>query len=101
MATQVLELFINLILDGLEHFFNTILYPSKKYIGNAIFISLGFFIFSVIGFVAGFVVFVDWYEALTATLILGIIYTASSISKSQVDGFIKSAKATGKKLKRK
>ena len=84
MLNRILDSFIGLVVDGLEDFFSVISYPTKEYIRTALFIACGFFVFSVAGFVLGYVVFVDWYEALTAVIILGLIYLTSFISEAQV-----------------
>lgn len=98
MFYEILDTCINAIVSGLEDFFNVITYPSRKYIKTAIFIAIGFLALSVAGLLLEVFLFVQWYEALTAVIILIIIYFVSDISSKQVQSaankmMIKTSKA--------
>ena len=84
MFYEVLDKCIEAIIDGLEDFFNVFTYPSRKYIKTAIFISLGFLFISIISIPFEVFVFVNWYEAITAVVLLAIIYFVSDITGKQV-----------------
>lgn len=84
MFMEILESCISAIVEGLEDFFNIITYPSRKYIKTAIFIACGFLVVSVAGLGLGMFIFVQWYEALTAIIILTIIYYVSDLTTKQV-----------------
>lgn len=84
MFGEILDTVISAIIEGLEDFFNVITYPSRKYIKTAIFIACGFLAMSIVGLLAGMFLFVQWYEALTAIIILTIIYFVSDITSKQV-----------------
>lgn len=117
MFSEILDTIISTIVDGLENFFNVVTYPTRSYIKTAIFINCGFLVFSVAGLLFGYPVFVDYYEVLTAMVLLLVIYFVSDISSKQVvevsslmkqktTKFIKSAKSqmksgTSKKKKKK
>lgn len=84
MFNEVLNTCISAIVDGLEGFFDVVTYPSRKYIKTALFIACGFLAMSLVGLLLDFVLFVNYYEAITAIIILLIIYFVSDISASQV-----------------
>lgn len=84
MFDEVLDTCISAVVEGLEDFFNIVTYPSRKYIKSAIFIACGFFGFSIVGYLLQWFLFVNWYEALTAIIILAIIYFVSDLSLNQV-----------------
>lgn len=84
MFYEILDTCINAIVDGLEDFFNVITYPSRKYIKTAIFVAIAFLAMSLAGLYLEMFIFVQWYEALTAVVILLVIYFVSDISSKQV-----------------
>lgn len=84
MFNEVLETCISAIVEGLEDFFNVVTYPSRKYIKTALFVACGFLVMSLAGLLLGMFVFVNWYEVITAIVILLIIYFVSDISGKQV-----------------
>ena len=84
MFYEVLDKCIIVIIDGLEDFFNVFTYPSRKYIKTAMFIAFGFLIFSLISIPLNLFIFVNWYEAIAAIVLLAIIYFVSDITSKQV-----------------
>lgn len=89
MAKELLITFITMIVNGLEDFFSVLVYPTRKYIKVALFIAIGFLVFSLVSLALGIVVFVDYYEAITCIVMLGGIYFASAISSAQVSNMTK------------
>lgn len=84
MFSEILDTIISTIVDGLENFFDVVTYPTRKYVKTAILINCGFLLFSSAGLLFGYPVFVDYYEVLTAMVLLLIIYFVSDISSKQV-----------------
>lgn len=84
MFSEILDTIISTIVDGLENFFDVVTYPTRKYVKTAILINCGFLLFSSAGLILGYPVFVDYYEVLTAMILLLIIYFVSDISSKQV-----------------
>jgi undecaprenyl pyrophosphate phosphatase UppP len=85
MWEMILDTFIKMIVDGLEDFFNVMVYPNKKYLQLAIYICLGFLVFGLLGLVFEFYVIVTYPEAISALIMLLIIYVASIVTKSDIN----------------
>ena len=68
-----LEMIVNGLMDALEEFFNAIALPTSKHIKDGFLVSLAFLGVSILTSLLNIWCFVDWKEALTCSILLGII----------------------------
>jgi hypothetical protein len=79
-----LKILIDGIMDALEEFFDALIVPTQRYTLDAFFVSLIFLAWSVVAKIFELSTFVDWQEALTCVILLGIITLIDSSTRSSI-----------------
>lgn len=72
------------IIDAIEEFFNALIVPSTRFTFDAFLVSLVFLIWSVISEFTGLPSAVSWMEALTCSILMGIIVLIDSSARSKI-----------------
>lgn len=85
---EFIKLLVEGIYDALEEFFDALTLPSRKFTFNAFCVSCVFLISSVILQLFGIFTFITWDEALTCTILLGIIVLIDSSARNTIKGNI-------------
>lgn len=73
MFNEIIETLSEAIMDTLEDFFNTFTIPTGKNLKYSFLVLCGFFFISVLLGLLGVPCFIQWYESLTAVVIMGCI----------------------------
>lgn len=81
---QILKVIVDGIMDAIEEFFDAMIVPTQKYVLNAFFVSLAFLCWSFIAWYFDIFSFVDRWEALTCSTLLGIVVLIDSSARSAI-----------------
>lgn len=81
---EFVNILVNGIMDAFEEFFEALVLPTKRYTLDAFFVSLVLLAISVASYIFDLFTFVDWYEALTCSILLGIIVLIDTSTRSKI-----------------
>lgn len=98
-SVELLQEIIKVMFDCIEDCVSTMTIPSGKRMIHVFYVTLGFLALSIIFLVFGITSFISWKEALTATIIVGIISSVNYISKIQIEGVLSKLNFKVKKRK--
>lgn len=93
------ELVIKYIVDSFEEFFDAISAPTSKHIRNSFLFSLGFLLISIVCNILSLWSFVSWQEALTCSIILGLITLIDGSVRSSVGSSVNKIKSLASNVK--
>lgn len=80
------------VMDALEEFFNSLTAPSAKFTFRAFLFSICFLVLSIVMKFIGYPCFVDWQEALTCVLLMGVIVLIDSSVRTNISQGMQSIK---------
>lgn len=95
---EIAKTIIEGIMDAIEEFFDAMVVPTQRYVLDAFFVSCGFLAWSIIAWLFDIFTFVDWQEALTCTILLGIVVLIDTSSRSAIKGNLNKIKALASKF---
>lgn len=84
--SEFVNILVTGIVDAIEEFFSALTVPTKRYTLEAFFVSLVFLVASVVAYIFDLFTFVDWQEALTCSILLGIIVLIDTSTRSTIKG---------------
>jgi hypothetical protein len=85
-VSEFVNILVTGIVDAIEEFFSALTVPTKRYTLEAFFVSLVFLVASVVAYIFDLFTFVDWQEALTCSILLGIIVLIDTSTRSTIKG---------------
>jgi hypothetical protein len=84
VVESILKIIIEGIFDAIEEFFEALTVPTRSYTLDAFFVSIVFLGWSIVAWLFELFSFVNWQEALTCTILLGIIVLIDSSTRSTI-----------------
>ena len=99
LSVEILQEIIKVMFDCIEDCVSTMTIPSGKRMIHVFYVTLGFLVLSIIFRLLGIMSFISWQEALTASIIVGIISSVNYISKMQIESVLNRLKSKAKKRK--
>lgn len=98
-VSEFVKYFITIIIDAVEEFFDALIVPSTKFTFDAFLVSLGFLGWSTLSLFTQLPNAVSWQEALTCSILMGIIVLIDTSVRSSIKSNIDTIKQFSTKVK--
>lgn len=98
-VSEFVKYFITIIIDAVEEFFDALIVPSTKFTFDAFLVSLGFLGWSILSLFTQLPNAVSWQEALTCSILMGIIVLIDTSVRSSIKSNIDTIKQLSTKVK--
>lgn len=98
-VSEFVKYFITIIIDAVEEFFDALIVPSTKFTFDAFLVSLGFLGWSILSLFTQLPNAVSWQEALTCSILMGIIVLIDTSVRSSIKSNIDTIKQFSTKVK--